>query len=136
MPREVVKPSTPRSDDPFIIKVGWDANGAVQIGVESDEMRSLAWKLWGGAGTHDQSAHTIPLGKAVLDAVSAADEELRQPTPADVQRRNDVVARHVLDAFDTAGCFYGVWADLDRQQINRLIRLLRRARDAAYGADE
>lgn len=29
----------------------------------------------------------------------------------------------------------GLWMDLDREQINRLIRSLRRARDSAYGAD-
>lgn len=29
----------------------------------------------------------------------------------------------------------GVYADLDRDQINRLIRTLRKARDAAFGAD-
>lgn len=29
----------------------------------------------------------------------------------------------------------GWYVDLDREQINRLIRVLRRARDAAYGAD-
>lgn len=29
----------------------------------------------------------------------------------------------------------GVYSDLDRDQINRLIRALRKARDAAYGAD-
>lgn len=29
----------------------------------------------------------------------------------------------------------GVYADLDRDQVNRLIRALRKARDQAYGAD-
>ena len=29
----------------------------------------------------------------------------------------------------------GVFADLDRDQVNRLIRTLRKARDAAFGAD-
>lgn len=29
----------------------------------------------------------------------------------------------------------GLWMDLDREQINRLIRSLRKARDSAYGAD-
>lgn len=33
---------------------------------------------------------------------------------------------------DTAA---GLWMDLDRDQINRLIRSLRTARDQAYGAD-
>lgn len=32
--------------------------------------------------------------------------------------------------------FPGWWADLDRHALNRLIRTLRRARDAAYGKDE
>ncbi len=29
----------------------------------------------------------------------------------------------------------GLWMDMDRGQINRLIRALRRARDAAFGSD-
>lgn len=31
--------------------------------------------------------------------------------------------------------FNSLWADLSRQQINQLIRALRKARDQAYGAD-
>jgi hypothetical protein len=30
----------------------------------------------------------------------------------------------------------GLWVDLDRDSINELIRLLRKARDGAYGKDE
>lgn len=30
----------------------------------------------------------------------------------------------------------GLWSTLDRQEINDLIRILRRARDAAFGRDE
>jgi len=30
----------------------------------------------------------------------------------------------------------GLWADLDRQGCNDLIRILRRARDSAFGRDE
>lgn len=32
--------------------------------------------------------------------------------------------------------FAALWVTLDRHQINQLIRVLRRARDAAYGRDE
>lgn len=32
--------------------------------------------------------------------------------------------------------FTGLWMTLDRHEINRLIKALRRARDAAYGRDE
>jgi len=34
------------------------------------------------------------------------------------------------------GTWDGQWIELDRHQINELIRHLRRARDAAYGRDE
>lgn len=34
-----------------------------------------------------------------------------------------------------AELFDSLWADLTRQQINQLIRALRKARDAAYGSD-
>ncbi len=32
--------------------------------------------------------------------------------------------------------FTGLWGTLDRRQINRLIKMLRKARDEAYGRDE
>ena len=38
-----------------------------------------------------------------------------------------------VDQYDPAA---GWWVDLSREQVNRLIRVLRRARDQAYGADE
>jgi hypothetical protein len=31
--------------------------------------------------------------------------------------------------------YNGLWSNLDRQAINRLIRVLRKARDGAFGAD-
>lgn len=32
--------------------------------------------------------------------------------------------------------FHSLWASLDRRQINRLIKMLRKARDETYGRDE
>jgi hypothetical protein len=40
-----------------------------------------------------------------------------------------------IDQGDTGGETDSLWLDLDREGINRLIRTLRKARDAAYGAD-
>jgi hypothetical protein len=40
-----------------------------------------------------------------------------------------------VDEGNTGGETDSLWLDLDRDAINRLIRTLRRARDAAYGAD-
>lgn len=45
----------------------------------------------------------------------------------------------LLDAlkvnYEDSATAKGIWASLDRDRINRLIRLLRTARDKAYGAD-
>jgi hypothetical protein len=37
---------------------------------------------------------------------------------------------------DSPAGFTGLWATLDRSGINRLIKMLRKARDEAYGRDE
>lgn len=37
---------------------------------------------------------------------------------------------------DTYADFRSLWSTLDRGQINRLIRMLRKARDESYGKDE
>lgn len=45
----------------------------------------------------------------------------------------------LLDAlkanYEDSSIAKGIWSSLDRDGINRLIRLLRKARDSAYGAD-
>lgn len=40
-----------------------------------------------------------------------------------------------IDEGATVGDTNSLWLDLDRAQINMLIRSLRKARDAAYGSD-
>jgi hypothetical protein len=44
----------------------------------------------------------------------------------------------IVDAINevTHGGYLGLWSDLDRHGINQLIKVLRRARDSAYGKDE
>jgi hypothetical protein len=47
------------------------------------------------------------------------------------------IAKHLTDPDEgtTAADFTGLWGTVDREGVNRLIRVLRRARDAAFGAD-
>jgi hypothetical protein len=68
-----------------------------------------------------------------------------------LQTHDDVpIANHLIEKPDAAGlvdsiddmiyqgqlaAFTGLWSTLDREGINRLIRVLRRARDQAFGAD-
>lgn len=45
------------------------------------------------------------------------------------------LAEHLTGDGETPADFTGLWGTLDRDGINRLIRVLRRARDSAFGAD-
>lgn len=121
MPREVV-----HCDGPFHVKVGWAADREVQVGIEGDEGRSLNWLLYGDDATLEF------IGTRVYDG--ALDRGRFAPMTAVELGR---VIMNVLDCVpgrDGTG-YLGVWATMDRAGINRLVRLLRRARDAAFGAD-
>lgn len=119
MPREVVKSDT----SPYDVKVGWNQNKAVQVGVENDEGRSLIWLLYGN------QLHEVAQGIKKLT-------DYPETWPQD-----GGLGGAVLNLFDTLSGvgergYAGVWSDLDRQGCNRLIRLVRKARDAAFGKDE
>lgn len=126
MPRETVQDAT----SAYTVKVGWRADQDVQVGVEQPAGYSLLSQLYGDDAT------LTSIGNAVLDitgwrADMAAQGAVVEPwEPAELGRR-------VLDAIEGSALSHtGLWATLDRAGINRLVRLLRRARDAAYGRDE
>ena len=48
---------------------------------------------------------------------------------------NDL-GRQILDAVTGSSALNGIWTWLDRPGVNRLIRLLRKARDSSFGRDE
>ena len=114
---------------PFDVKVGWASERHVQVGVEGDSGRSLFWLLYGDKlaqlGSDLSRFFAVP-----VDAVSTEAEK-----EALAERGRGVL--NVLDCLSDFGerGYAGVWADLDRAGINRLIRILRKARDAAFGAD-
>lgn len=115
MPRELIRGAS----EPFNVKVGW--HHEVQIGVEADQQRSLAWILYGGGP----------------DALAKLGEQVRRLSLVEYED-DEHLGRAVLNTLDClpAQPFYGVWSDLDRYGCNRLIRTLRKARDAAFGRDE
>lgn len=49
---------------------------------------------------------------------------------------DDEIGRMILDAVTGSTTSDGLWTWLDRAGVNRLIRLLRKARDNAFGRDE
>jgi hypothetical protein len=140
MPKETIRTRADgRTTDGFAVKVGWEAHlsGEVQIGVEHDEFRSLVWALFGPGSSTDplDSAPTVtPLvkvGQAVHEGIARYRAENDDAAPNDYY-----LGQLVLNALDVVATYSGVWTDLDRKGINDLIRVLRRARDAAFGRDE
>lgn len=139
MPKETIRRREDgRTSDEFAVTVGWNAHGGTQVGVEHDKSRSLVWQLYGPGSPEveplESSPSTTPLikvGQAVAEGVARYRAENDGAEPNEYY-----LGQIVLNALDVVNVFHGVWADLDRRQINDLIKLLRRARDAAFGRDE
>lgn len=125
MPREMI----PTTCEPFHPKIGWGVGGAVQVGVEGDDGRSLFWMLLGQADTL----------AAIGASVRAIAAEMTAPP---VAATDESIGRRLVDALDVLtveshrGSYQGVWAWLDRAGCNRMIAVIRRARDATFGRDE
>lgn len=75
-------------------------------------------------GSHVQVGVCTADGRAIVDALVTQ--------PSDEVRK----ALDVLLGNGELAAFTGLWGTLSREHCNRLIRILRRARDQAYGRDE
>lgn len=128
MPRETIG-----TDGPFRASIGWSSS-YVQVGTVVEDGRSVNWQLYG-----DDLAW---LGEGIRKIWG----QYESMAP-DADMFNEQVACDVLNLLDCAphmpsetpppGVGYqGIWASLDRRDLNAMIRVLRRARDAAYGRDE
>lgn len=122
MPREMV-----HSEGPYHPEVGWSRDSYVQLGVATEDGRSLVWQLYGEPMTLERVGQSA---NALLRKVSSG-----SPSDPPVQLSDQDVGKLVLDALDTVEVFTSIWSGLDRQDCNRLIRLIRKARDQAFGAD-
>lgn len=84
--------------------------------------------------------HTqVQIGKIFFDQMSEIGLRLERPDFQDVNSEEDFynnLGRRILDSVTGSSPVTGLWTWLDRPAINRLIRLLRKARDTAYGRDE
>lgn len=114
MPREKIESPV----GPYHVKVGWASDRDVQIGVEVDGERSIFWTLF-----NDR------------DMKASLAEKIQSLPVQDVSAQD--YAENVLNILDEVSLmgYQGLWSTLDRSSCNRLIRLIRRARDAAFGAD-
>ena len=77
------------------------------------------------------SWHREPAGhvQLVTQCVNAVDLSIYEAAPGETGADEDLAGQSIPRAA-------GIYIDLDRAGINRLIRNLRRARDQAFGRDE
>ena len=123
MPRETIHTSEYPGDSSFDVKVGWNRDMDVQVGISEADDRSMWW-------VHSEGRKDV-IGSRLIEIVS------NRVLCKDVNEECVRVAEDVLNMFDVeCGTFDSLWATLNRKQINDLIRVLRRARDSAFGKDE
>jgi hypothetical protein len=127
MPREHIR--TP--DGPWNIQIGWGDHG-VQLGLEHSTGISIITMLYG----NDEALGAI--GKNLAEKFLVKKSEVDSMNASEFR----TLARDVLDVIESSQSSPGypsynsLWANLERPQINHLVRTLRRARDRAFGADE
>lgn len=121
MPKETIKMG--KNSDPgnvFDVKVGWTKDSYMQIGIEEKDERSLFWTIL------DTKVEEI--GMEVRKMIFHKDGPMT----------DEEVGAAVLNIMDCAthGPVGGIWTTPGRHEVNELIRVLRRARDSAFGRDE
>ena len=124
MPRETIRIHSNEADI-FDIKVGWTKDQYMQIGLEHFEHRSLISIFF-----NSDDAKKM-LGREVRGLVLDAKADATQWDDKELGER-------ILKMLEntTSGSHPSIWTSPSRHEVNELIRLLRRARDSAFGRDE
>lgn len=137
MPRETIfspYPHDPASGPlPFQMQVGWQRDMDVQVGISTHDDRHLVDYVYASEETS--------IGRSVWDRLHELAPEAFKPLDFKTSDQEDEffkkVGRETLDSVTGSTPFgTSVWWNPGRVQINQFIRLLRKARDAAYGRDE
>lgn len=126
MPREVIRDEASLFD----IAVIWSGEKSyVQVGTQTHDGRPIARALgWPGANQSYSSEGRHPDIPEPADvSANLREREVIELSPD--ESANGVPEREPAQ-------FTALWGTLDRAGVNHLIRVLRRARNAAYGADE
>lgn len=116
MPKETVS-----NDGSYATKIGWsntDGGGYIQLGVEVAD---------GDLFTQLLSSYADRIGQMVRYTVET------ETTGINLDK---LIGEYVVKELASIGEYKGIWATLDREDCNRLIKILRRARDASFGRDE
>jgi hypothetical protein len=126
---------TPHGDDFAEVVVQWN-NDLMSVGLGL-EPRSVVPGLhfvdaiYGGVPSQTQ------IGKIFFEKRRQDFEEHMDFATSDAEAEfYNQLGRDILDAVTGSSTTDGIWTWLERSGTNRLIRLLRKARDASFGRDE
>lgn len=139
MPKERIVPGI----SPFEVQVGWHADGDVQLGVEQMEGRSLLWALYGDrenlsrVGGELHSWFQMWMRQSDETSLQTDDEKQAYAIDLATTLLNMIESGPVdTDVLRNKNGYTGLWATLDRNDCNKVIRVLRTARSSAFGKDE
>lgn len=129
MPKEIVYSETRQYD----LEIGWhrDGAGSVQVGIATGDGRTIADHLSETPASED----SYVLTDAQLDvfrAIASADKP--EQTVVTPELAGAVIALAAATA--RVAAFQSLWASLDWAGCNRLIKVVRLARDYAFGKPE
>lgn len=146
MPQELIS-----GQGPYNVRVGWQRDQDVQLGVEVPEGQLIdemfvtdlaAMKQIGGAVLDFVRRYLVSTGELPEPADPAAIKALEQmgvfvspPAPQDYGVDHQLGCI-IIDKINEVRPYASVWATLDRAGANRLIQVVRRARDSSFGKDE
>lgn len=126
----------------YDVRVGWmpEPTGHVEVGVETAAGHSLLTMLYGDNQQLERIGKMLEQRGWPMPDRDTGNGDSSEETAED--RR--VAGRGLLDLIEGAigpvdpenYSYTSVWASLDRAGCNRLIKIVRRARDAAFGRDE
>lgn len=135
--------------------VGWERDRDMSIAVTTPGESSIFWQLLAGGSEPGSINHgaVIELARAVeaVFALYPIPQYTSDDPASTLNEREDRERQEALDArgqailncldrqargVDAGGLFSSLWFPIDdRRTVNKLIRLLRKARDQAFGAD-
>lgn len=120
MPQERIR------TEPFDVRVGWSRDRDVQIGVGEHEDRSLLRVLFGSPENRKRISEELP---HLIERLGYGDNAIEQLF--------NLIESGDPNTGELPHGYSSVWATLERREdCNKLIKLIRKARDQVFGRDE
>lgn len=144
MPKETIHSETPETtglevwDKPLKATVGWTRDVYLQVGIELPEGQHIIDRMMGNGYPLHTTRMITQLGRSAFIAMHESDVDLPDFKTSDEEDAfcfniGCAIAQHIREAHPNWTSLF--WSPT-RAQVNKMIRLLRTARDQAFGKDE